>query len=203
MLPSIAIAAFNHVLRGESWARKRLQSYAGKSTHLSIFPLIELSVIVQTNGELALIYPDQASTDASIVITPSTLPRLISRDESAFDEISIKGDTLVAKELIFVIKHLHWDIEQDVSTILGDILAYRMIKVGKNLIQWQSENTLNLSQALIEYLTQEKSALASHTHIASFTTEVSSLQEQVTYLEKRITRLFNLAPLKAGKNISL
>lgn len=203
MLPSIAIAAFNHILDGESWACKRLQSFSGKSTHLSIFPLIDLNIVIQTDGKLAIASSVNASTDTTLIVTPSLLPRLISRDESAFYEIKIMGDTTFANELLFVGKNLHWDIEQDISSIFGDILAHRMAKAGQNLIHWQSESMLNLSQALIEYLTEEKSVLSNHAHIDRFSSEVSSLQDRVTHLEKRIYRLISLLPFKAEKNISL
>ncbi|MDV6345457.1 SCP2 domain-containing protein [Nitrosomonas sp. Is37] len=203
MLPSIAIAAFNHVLDGESWACNRLQSFAGKSIHLSIFPLIDLNIVIQTDGKLAIASPVNASTDTTLIVAPSLLPRLISRDESAFDEIKIMGDTTFANELLFISKNLYWDIEQDISSIFGDVLAHRMVKAGQNLIHWQSESMLNLSQALIEYLTEEKSVLSNHTDIDRFTIEVNLLQDHVTHLEKRIYRLINLLPFKAEKNISL
>ncbi len=203
MLPSIAIAAFNHVLDGESWACKRLQSFAGKSIHLSIFPLIDLNIVIQTDGKLAIVPLVNISTDTTLIVAPSLLPRLISHDESVFHEIKIMGDTLFANELLSIVKNLHWDIEQDISSIFGDVLAHRMVKTGQNLIHWQSESMLNLPQALIEYLTEEKSVLPNQLHIDRFTSEVNSLQDHVTHLEKRIYRLISLLPFKAEKNISL
>jgi ubiquinone biosynthesis protein UbiJ len=203
MLPPITIAAFNHVLNGESWACKRLQSYAGKSAYLSIFPLIDLNIVIQTDGKLAITHSTNTTTDTSLIIAPALLPRLISHDENAFHEIKIMGDTVFANELLFIVKNLHWDIEQDLSSIFGDMLAHRVIKVGQNLIHWQSESLLNLSQAMIEYLTEEKSVLSSRALIDSFTTDVNSLQDHVIHLEKRIYRLISLLPFKAKDNISL
>lgn len=203
MLPSVAISAFNHLLDGESWACKRLQSFAGKSIHLSIFPLIDLNIVIQTDGKLVTASPVNAGIDATLIVAPSLLPRLISRDESAFYEIKIMGDTTFANELLFIVKNLHWDIEQDISSIFGDVLAHRMVKTGQNLIHWQSESMLNLSQSLIEYLTEEKSVLSNHAHIDHFSSEVSSLQDHVTHLEKRIDRLISLLSFKVKKNISL
>lgn len=203
MLPPITIAAFNHVLNGESWASKRLQSYAGKSAHLSIFPLIDLNVIIQTDGKLTIIHPTSTTTDTSLIIAPTLLPRLISHDENAFHEIKIMGDITFGNELLFIVKNLHWDIEQDLSSIFGDILAHRVITTGKNLIDWQSKSLLNLSQAMIEYLTEEKSVLSSHALINSFTADVNSLQDNVTHLEKRIYRLISLLPFKVEDSISL
>jgi ubiquinone biosynthesis protein UbiJ len=203
MLPSIAIAAFNHLLDGESWACRRLQSFAGKSFHLSIFPLIDVNIVIQTDGKLAIAPLAGTSTDTTLSVAPSLLPRLISHDESVFHEIKITGDTLFANELLSTAKNLHWDIEQDISVIFGDVLAHRLVETGKNLIHWQSESMLNLPQVLTEYLTEEKSILPNQFHMDRFTTELNSLQDHVTHLEKRIYRLISLLPIKAEKNISL
>lgn len=203
MLSPLAIATFNHVLNEESWACKRLQSYAGKTAHLSIFPLIEMIIVIQTDGKLAIVSSAYTSADTHLFITPTLLPRLITHDENAFHEIRITGDIAFANELLLIAKNLHWDIEQDLSPFFGDILAHRMRKAGQNIINWQAGSMLNLSQAMIEYLTEEKSVLPNHSHIKSFVTEANSLHEQVTQLEKRIYHLINLLPCKVEKNISL
>ena len=203
MLPSVAIAVFNHVLNGEPWVYKRLQSYAGKSIHLSIFPLIDLSFMIQIDGKIAIHYPVGTTPDTRLIITPSQLPRLILQDESAFHEIKIMGDTLLANEFLFIIKNLHWDIEQDLSSVFGDVPSHRIVQTGQNFICWQAGSMLNLSQATIEYLNQEKSVLSSHAYLDSFAAEINSLQDHVTSLEKRIDRLISLLPSKAEKNISL
>jgi ubiquinone biosynthesis accessory factor UbiJ len=189
MLSSIPITAFNHLLTGEPWACKRLQSYAGKSVHLSIFPLIDLNFIIQTDGKIAYHHLVDTISDATLVIAPNQLPRLISHDESAFHEIKTMGDTLLANELLFIVKNLHWDIEQDLSAVFGDVLAHRVIQTGQNFIRWQSGNLFNLSQAVVEYLSEESTSLSNHTQIDRFAKEVSSLSEQVACLEKRINRL--------------
>lgn len=199
MLPSIVIATFNHVLTGESWACKRLQSYAGKTVHLSIFPLIDLNFIIQIDGKLATHHPVGTTSDITLVVAPSQLPRLISHDESAFHEIKMIGDTQFADEFLSIIKNVHWDIEQDLSSVFGDVLAHRITQTGQNLIRWQFESVLNLSQAMLEYLSEEKDILSNPTRINRLATEISTLSEQVTYLEKRINHLSNLIPLRTNE----
>lgn len=203
MLPSIALTAFNHLLSEESWACRRLQSYAGRSVHLSILPLIDLSVVIRSDGKLALAHPANSTADTRFIIAPGLLPRLIMHDENAFHEVKTTGDIAFANELLLIAKNLHWDIEQDLSAIFGDVLAHRAIKTGQNLIHWQSASLLKLSQAMAEYLTEEKSVLSNHGHFDSFITEVNSLQDHVTHLEKRIRLLISLSPFPAKINISL
>ena len=54
MLTSVAIAPLNHMLRGESWARKRLQPCAGKTARFRVPPFFYLAVAIQPTAEVAV-----------------------------------------------------------------------------------------------------------------------------------------------------
>ena len=191
MLPSFIFTALSHVLNGESWARKRLQPHAGKTIQFAIFSSSDLVALIQSDGKITAIpfSNTTATANTSLTIPPSLLLRLIARDASAIQEINISGDKLLADELLTIIRSLHWDIEHDLSPFLGDILAHRLTQAGQTLLRWQSQSLLNVSQAMIEYLSEEKPILSNQANIEHFVAEINTLNEQVTHLEKRIDTL--------------
>lgn len=191
MLASVALKPLNHILLRESWASKRLQPHAGKTVRFSILPFLCINLTVQTNGEL-LSAMSNVTIDANITIILGLLPRILAHDEEAYSKIKISGDTKFAEELLFISKNLHWGVEQDLSRIMGDILAHRVVKTSEELKQWHHKAILSLSEALAEYWTEEQPLLARSTHIHEFVSEVSVLREDVEQLEKRVEKFSKL-----------
>jgi len=185
---TIAIAPLNHLLRGASWARKRLTPLAGKTVRFCIPPFSDLAVTIQASGEVIAAAADSPA-DTTLTLTPGLLPRLLARNEDAYREIRISGDEVLAAEILDIAKNLRWDVEQDMSRVMGDILAHRIVQTGANMAQWHAETTRNLSQALTEYWTEEQPLLAKPTQIREFTDAVNTLQDDVAQLEKRIKAL--------------
>lgn len=194
MLASVAIAPLNHLLRGESWARKRLQPCVGKTARFCIPPFVDFALIVQPNGEVAAA-ADAAATDATLTLVPGLLPRLLAHDADAYRNILISGDSAFAEELLHIGKNLHWDVEQDLSRIMGDILAHRVVQAGDSLVQWHTETLRNLSQTLAEYWTEEQPLLAKPAYVRKFIGDVNALHDDVENLEKRVEKLSHKTPL--------
>jgi ubiquinone biosynthesis protein UbiJ len=191
MLSSVALRPFNRILLHESWASKRLQLHAGKTVRFSILPFLNINLTVQDNGELSSAMSD-VTIDTNITIILDLLPRMLAHDEEAYSKIKISGDKVFAEEFLFISKNLHWDVEQDLSRIMGDILAHRVVKTSADLKQWHNKAILNLSEALAEYWTEEKPLLAKSTYIHEFISEVSILREDVEQLEKRVEKISRL-----------
>ncbi|MBP0133167.1 MAG: ubiquinone biosynthesis protein [Nitrosospira sp.] len=188
MLASAAIAPLNHLLRGESWARKRLQPCAGKIVRFYTPPFADFNLVVQSNGEIATT-TDAVTPDATLTLAPSLLPRLLTHDEEAYSNILISGDTALAEELLDIGKNLHWDVEQDLSRFMGDILAHRLVQTGDSLVQWHTETLRNLSQTLSEYWLEEQPLLAKPAYVRKFVADVNTLHIDVEKLGERIEKL--------------
>lgn len=188
MLASLAIAPLNHLLHGESWARKRLQSYAGKTARFRIPPFIDLALTVKANGEVS---PAASNARDHVILTvePVLLPCLLARDDDSFRSIRISGDSVFAEEILHIGKHLNWDLEEDLSGIMGDVLAHRVVLTGQSLAHWHSGTIRNLLQMSMEYLTEERPLLAKPIYMHEFVREVSALQEATLNLEKRVSTL--------------
>ena len=194
MLASVAIAPLNHLLRGESWARKRLQPCAGKTARFRVPPFFNLALTVQANGELAAAAIG-VSDDAVFTLAPGLLPRLLAHDEDVCREIRISGDSTFAEEILHIGKNLHWDVEQDLSEVIGDIAAHRLVQAGDRLVHWHDETIRNLSQTLVEYLTEEQPLLAKPIDMHELIHDVNALRDDAEKLEEQVKVLDIRKPL--------
>jgi ubiquinone biosynthesis protein UbiJ len=188
MLASLAIAPLNHLLHGESWARKRLQFCAGKTARFRLPPFIDLALTVKASGEVSTA-AGNVRDDVILTVDPVLLPRLLARNEDAFRSIRISGDSAFADEILHIGKNLSWDLEEDLSGIMGDILAHRVVLAGQSLAHWHTGTIRNLLQMSMEYLTEERPLLAKPVYMHEFVHEVSALQEAALNLEKRVSAL--------------
>ena len=188
MLPSVSLAPFNHFLPSKSWAGKRLKSYVGKTVRLCISSFFNIVLTVQTSGELSAAM-SSVTVDTTITLTPGLLPRLLAHDEEAYRKISISGDSVFAEELLYISKNLHWDVEQDLSQIMGDILAHRVVRISKDLKQWHNKTIRNLSETLVEYWMEEQPLLAKSVRVDEFISEVGALKDDMEQLEKRVEKI--------------
>jgi len=188
MLATFALAPLNHLLRSESWASKRLRPYAGKTVRFCILPFLDINLTVHASGEL-LAAMSCATIDTTITLDLGLLPRLLAHDEEAYRKISISGDSAFAEELLRISKNLHWDMEQDLSGIIGDILAHRVVKASEDLKQWHNKTIRNLSETLVEYWMEEQPLLVKSIHVHEFISEVGALRSDVEQLEKRVEKI--------------
>ncbi len=76
MLATFALAPFNHLLRSESWASKRLRPYAGKTVRFCILPFLDINLTVHASGEL-LAAMSCATIDTTITLDLGLLPCLL------------------------------------------------------------------------------------------------------------------------------
>lgn len=188
MLASVAIAPLNHVLQGESWARRRLQAFAGKTARFRLPPFIDLALTVQAGGEVSAA-ASNSPCDAIITLDPPLFLRLLADNAGAYNQIRISGDSAFADEILQIGKNLRWDVEEDLSRLIGDILARRMVRTGDNLIQWQKGAFHNLLQTMAEYWTEEQPLLAKPVDMRELTHEVSQLAMDTEHLEERLNAL--------------
>lgn len=192
MLTSLAANPFNHILRSETWACRRLQAHEGKIVCIRIPPLANLIMIVQANGELSQ-HSDGLEADTTLTILPALLTRLIARDETAYDSIEISGDAAFASDLITIGKHLRPHFEHDLSRIIGDIPAHRLTKAAESVFQWQLDTLKNFNDAMGEYWQEEQPIITKSNAIDNFAKQTAKLQHEVNLLEVRINRIIHKA----------
>ena len=196
MLTSLVEVPINHILRSEGWAYKRLQSFIGQTVCIQVPPLTNFKLVIDTAGEIKQV-DDCIRVGTTITFSPLVLAAIIAKEPAAFELIKISGNRSFADELINIGKHIDLNIilEHDLSKAIGDIPAHFVRNAIENFIQWQAENFSRLSQALVEYGTEENLFLVKSTDINGFIQEVKNLQLDTEQLEQRLNKL---APIKCS-----
>ena len=179
--------AVNHVLRGSPLALERLRPHAGRTVAIHVGP-VALALTVQSTGEVAAALPG-ASRDLEVRISPFLVPRLAAREEAAFGEIGMEGDGALAEDVSFLVRHLTWDVEEDLSRVVGDIAAHRLVGAARGFARWSRDASLRVAQGAAEYWTEESPLVASRVKVEGFARDVSALRDAVASLERRIARL--------------
>ena len=187
MLTALALHVLNHLLASEDWARQRLQPFAGQTAQVSSGSLV-LALVVTPEGKFSA--GDKAAAATVTIALPADAPmRALTDRDDLFAAAQISGPADFAEALGFVFRNLRWDAEDDLSRLVGDIAARRMVSGGKQLFQWQREQAKNLAANLGEYFSEETKAIARRQEIAEFCAEVAQQDEALGRLEARIAAL--------------
>lgn len=182
-----AVGVLNHLLRGQPWLCARLAPFAGRSLRLELTPLPSLVLGIGPQGELQ--EAREATPDATARVSPLILARLVVGDEAARASVEVSGDTALAAAVAGVVRELRWDAEEDLSRVIGDIPAQRLVRLGEALFAWQRQALASLLANISEYLVEERHALAARVAVESWALEVDALRDDVERLAKRLERL--------------
>ena len=180
----------NHILRATPRAMTRLQRFSGKTMAFKS-GLFDLRLAVLASGEVD-VASKESIPDVTVTAPPSLLPRLAAREEAAFKQAVFEGDAEFAAEIAFLARNLEWDAEEDLSKVVGDIAAHRIVSTAKSLRAWRKDATARLGENLREYLTEERPALVPRRDMQEFLHEVDAVRDDVARLEKRVALLGRL-----------
>src|SRR3974390_3142401 len=101
----------------------------------------------------------------------------------------MKGDMELAQEVSFLARNLSWDVEEDLSRVVGDIAAHRLVATARSLGRWSRDAGGRLAQGAAEYWTEEAPLVASRVKVAGFVADVAELRDAIERLEKRVEKL--------------
>ena len=186
-LPHPAASALNHVLRSAPLAMERLRKHAGRTAAFHVGP-VTLAFTIQTTGEVAAAIPG-AARDLDARLSPFLLLRLAAHEEAAFREIEMQGDMELGQDISFLARNLTWDVEDDLSRVVGDIAAHRIVAAARGAREWGRDASLRVAQGAAEYWTEESPLIATRVKIDSFVEGVAELRDAVERLAKRVEKL--------------
>jgi ubiquinone biosynthesis accessory factor UbiJ len=187
MLKPLITRFLQHLTSQNEWSRPHLQPFAGKVVQFD-FVLAKANLLILEDGSLAL-SGETVSPEANIHVPPSLSLRLLAGDENAKKHIKIDGDTHLATEISKVLQYMRWDIEEDLSKVVGDIAAYKIGEVSKKTFAEVKKQSINAAEMLSEYWQEEKNILAKKRHVEQFTTDVDTLKSDAARFEKRLSKL--------------
>ena len=187
-LESPFTAALNTLLKSEPWARARLAPFAGELLELRSPPLPALRFTVAADGRLA---PAGGAAAASLVITigPGALAAAARGEEHLLRAVEVSGNAAFAAEVMFLFRHLRWDVEEELAKVLGDAAAHRLVGVARGVVAWHADAARRLAEGFIEYAVEEKRLLVTRGELEGIAAAQARLRDGLERLDKRVARL--------------
>ena len=185
--PAVAFCFFvNRLLDAEPWARERLARFAGETVELVPLPLPPLRVTILDGGRLEA---GGGEPDLRLEAGPGALLALGRGEEEFLRAIEVQGNARLAQEVASLARHLRWDVEEELSGLIGDVAAHRVAEAGRAFAAWHLDAAQRLVGALADYVTDEKQLLARRAELDALTESVAGLRDAIARLDKRIARL--------------
>lgn len=121
------VLLLNHVLQQEPAATERLKRQAGKAIQLH-WGDFHLMLAPTRAGLLERWDPASATPELRVTLT-QTSPIDIAQRVLAGDKpgVDIQGDVQLAAEIAWLVDNVRWDVEEDLSRIVGDAPAHALV----------------------------------------------------------------------------
>ncbi|MDR0702275.1 MAG: SCP2 sterol-binding domain-containing protein [Azoarcus sp.] len=174
---AVCLAAFNHLLGQAGWARERLRSHAGRHASLDLAPLAVAFTIAE-DGAFAASPADAAPEVTLTLPLADVLAALGGGQEAVMAKARIAGSADLADALAFVVRHLRWDIEEDLAKFVGDIAAHRLFEAPRRL-----------ASAVTVAFGEESAPLTRRVENERFARDIQALETGLSKLEEHIGRM--------------
>jgi ubiquinone biosynthesis protein UbiJ len=181
------IAAINHLLAQEAWARESLALHAGKEACIDTGRL-ELRMRVARDGMVEASSSEEPAT-VTIRVKLTDLPLIAQNRDRAFSYVKIEGDAEFANTISQLSKGLRWDAEHDLERLLGPIGATRLAGGARSAFANVNTAGRRLAENVAEFLLHERPVLVTPAMVEEFGADVTRLRDDVERSAKRIARL--------------
>jgi ubiquinone biosynthesis accessory factor UbiJ len=121
----------NHVLMAEPQAQERLRRQKGKPVRVQWG---EFNLTVAATAAGLLERPSgHAKPELSVTLTQVS-PLDLARSVIAGDKpgVDIQGDVQLAAEVAWLVDNVRWDVEEDLSRLVGDAMAHTLVRVARS-----------------------------------------------------------------------
>ncbi len=181
-------AALNRLLQSEPWARERLLPFASETLELRAPPLPTLRFTIAADGRLGTALP---AAEPSLVVTirPEALAAAVKGEDHLLRSIDVAGNAKLASEVMFLVRHLRWDFEEDLAKFVGDAAAHRLAGLARNAAAWHADAAQRIAGSFMEYAVEEMKMLVRRPALEDFSAALARLRDAVERLEKRVERL--------------
>lgn len=177
----------NHLLAKEKWASAKLQAHANK---IACFDLqaVSLRVKIGADGMLESATED-AQADVTIRIKLSDLSQILQQRDKAFSYVKIDGDADLANTISYLSDNLRWEVEEDLSRVVGDLAAVKLVSGAKALTESLKRTQQSVQENLAEYFLEENHMLVRPAAIKGFGEQVTQLRDDVERFMKRLEKI--------------
>lgn len=181
------VAAINHLLAQEAWARDALAMHAGKEANIDA-GTVNLRLRAGADG---MVEQSESEEPANVTIRVklADLPLIAQNRDRAFSYVKIEGDAEFANTISQLGKGLRWEAEHDLERFIGPIAATRIVGGARSVFDAAVAGQKKVAENVAEYFLEEKPLLIRPVMVDDFASEVSRLRDDVERTAKRIARL--------------
>lgn len=133
-LQNRVVLFLNHVLMQEKAAQDRLRRQKGKPVRIQ-WGDFHLTLAPTAAGLLERCAPE-ARPELSVTLT-QTSPLALAQDVLAGQKpgVDIQGDVQLAAEVAWLVDNVRWDVEEDLSRVVGDATAHTLSRFARAAAQ--------------------------------------------------------------------
>lgn len=128
------VLLLNHILLQEKEATSRLARQKGRVVHMQ-WRSFAMKLIATPAGLLDRA-PIEAKADLMLAVTeesPFALAQVALRGDKP--AVRIEGDVQLAAEVNWLVDHVRWDLEEDLSRVIGDAPAHALGQAARVMAQ--------------------------------------------------------------------
>ena len=191
-LAQTALSALNHVLRQQAWARDRLRAHAGRTVRVVVeSPLgpVSCGARIADDGTLEVAAVDAPTV--TLTLTPSIdalFALLRDGPRGLTGALKVDGDVMVAAAVGEIAQHLRWDIEEDLSRVLGDRVAHRLGETARDGARQAEDLRGRVESGVRQFLVREDRQLVGREEMRTLSDALRELEAVVGRLETTLAR---------------
>ena len=103
--------------------------------------------------------------------------------------LNLSGDARLAQRFQKLLNHLKPDVEEELSSLIGDVAANRLGKISRGIVRWGRDARSTMGANIREYLQEESRDVPSRYETDKFSENIGTLRDDVERLEARVNRL--------------
>lgn len=190
------LAALNHVLQQQTWARDRLRTHAGRDVRIVLdgpLGVLALHCTISRDGLLEAAAPEAQDAPAAVTlnlkVSGSSLAALWSRGvEGLTGHLRIDGDVMVAAAVAEVARHLRWDLEEDLSRVVGDAHAHRLVQGAQaqlGTLRGLAERGL---QAVVRQVSDDPQGVVDRSRMGALEARLNQMEASLDQLDQSLSK---------------
>jgi ubiquinone biosynthesis protein UbiJ len=128
------VLLLNHVLMQEPAAMQRLQRLHGRQIQV-VWQQWDILLQITPAGLFESVEAGEVAPDLVLTVSepsPWAVAQMLLKGEKP--PVRIEGDVQLAAEVQWLADHVRWDVEEDLSRILGDAPAHALAEAGRALL---------------------------------------------------------------------
>ena len=104
-------------------------------------------------------------------------------------DLRLEGDAEFAQAVSLLVRNLRWDVEEDLSKVVGDAASHRAVSTARRVSGEVKRANERVVANVSEYLLEENPQLVRPRAVQTLADGVRRLRDDLARLEKRLDRL--------------